>query len=838
MAVIAIAAAVGAGLSLLGKMASPTTKVDGPRLDDTSIPKSEYGRGIPFIFGEQTINCNLMWGIPFRETTEQSTTGSKGNEVTTTYYYYYGTFAFLVGETDSEPIQLRRVYLSGKPIYNISSGTAGGGVGSVNWSQYFRYYDGTQTTADPTIANIEGGTNTPAYKGKAYIVFDNLPLELFGNRVPEVKVEVVRKTKPTLAEVVKTICLKAGFLESEIDVSQLDGNITGFQLPQNGETYREYIETLGQVYFFYGYHDDQKLYFRHYQRPNAIVDIGINDVGTHSEGESIPPDYEKRKKFGMELPSTIKLGYKNIYANYETDAQYAIRTTSDQNLEDIVYNTQSIDTTLSLTRSEAYSLAYRYLHQIWSSRIEFRNIKLPPSWLNALTPGEVIRIPTASGALLSVQITDIEIGANLIVTIGTQIYNGNSLFETVSRTPIEQNEVVRTFAQGSGSDEPFAPNALGPGTVQVLDIPRFTDDTGLGVYLGVTSLDENYTGADIQYSSDGVNYSNLATTFEQGRIGETTSTLSRCVNPWVVDKANTVTIEMSNQLPLYSLTDEDFHNFTQLFLIGEEIISAKNVTLVAPNTYELSHLLRGMFGTDDQAFGVDKPIGTFVAVLSDSSWVFSRNLLDRFQYYYAKAITGYDNIEDVPSTYFYTEIKSGIQYSFYHVKLVNFYSQQIGRFSWRQRVRGLGFLKDGDDVYDEAAPMPIFMAGQIAAPMLDQVGNPINIKTFTLNRLTIADANEYNFDLQRLWNIRASGINVPLNSNDLAYTEYLLSQLVSSPYLQDENGNDILDQNSDNIQNQFIYSFSIAVNFRKVSISGGSNYIGQLNFLNTTWSNL
>src|SRR5690606_22092911 len=54
-----------------------------------------------------------------------------------------------------------------------------------------RVYRGDETqTPDPLIVAKEG--QAPAYRGLAYVVFERLPLEDFGNRIPQLSFEVVR----------------------------------------------------------------------------------------------------------------------------------------------------------------------------------------------------------------------------------------------------------------------------------------------------------------------------------------------------------------------------------------------------------------------------------------------------------------------------------------------------------------------------------------------------------------------------------------------------------------------------------------------------------------------
>ncbi len=56
-----------------------------------------------------------------------------------------------------------------------------------------RFYAGDEDqTADPLIEEIEGAGNTPAYRGLAYIVFEDMPLADFGNRIPQLQFEIIR----------------------------------------------------------------------------------------------------------------------------------------------------------------------------------------------------------------------------------------------------------------------------------------------------------------------------------------------------------------------------------------------------------------------------------------------------------------------------------------------------------------------------------------------------------------------------------------------------------------------------------------------------------------------
>ena len=51
---------------------------------------------------------------------------------------------------------------------------------------------GEDQDPDPFIAAKMGAANTPAYRGTAYVVFEEMPLERYGNRLPQLSFEVFR----------------------------------------------------------------------------------------------------------------------------------------------------------------------------------------------------------------------------------------------------------------------------------------------------------------------------------------------------------------------------------------------------------------------------------------------------------------------------------------------------------------------------------------------------------------------------------------------------------------------------------------------------------------------
>src|SRR5690606_17001978 len=76
-----------------------------------------------------------------------------------------------------------------------------------------RIYRGTETQApDPLIEAKQGEGNAPAYRGTAYVVFERIPLDRFGNRLPQFQFEVMRPVG-AVARSVRAVALIPGSTE-------------------------------------------------------------------------------------------------------------------------------------------------------------------------------------------------------------------------------------------------------------------------------------------------------------------------------------------------------------------------------------------------------------------------------------------------------------------------------------------------------------------------------------------------------------------------------------------------------------------------------------------------
>lgn len=225
--------------------------VEGPRLGDTDVTASSLGKVIPYHYGVTRSGGNVIWSGGLKEIKkEESSGGGKGGggggaQIS---YEYFASFACAFGRAPAENVL--RIWADGKLIYDVT----GGGTASADSSPTFNFRfieGGPNTVVDPLIAEsinrrlaglddinagngpqsdyrtindliaevsassdprsaiyanyltilkndaeAAGGTPpdymfTPAYKELCYIVFDDMPLADFGNRIPNITAEIV-----------------------------------------------------------------------------------------------------------------------------------------------------------------------------------------------------------------------------------------------------------------------------------------------------------------------------------------------------------------------------------------------------------------------------------------------------------------------------------------------------------------------------------------------------------------------------------------------------------------------------------------------------------------------
>ena len=228
------AAAIGGGIgSMIGSAIdsriiasfAPDQRQEGARLDELRVTSATEGAVIPRIYGRMRVGGNIIWATDFREEYSETRQGGGGKGggggVVVEEYSYFASFA---------------VAIATGPIGGIGRIWADGSAFDVPGA-IWRLHRGTETQMpDPFIEATMGAGLAPAYRGTAYIVFENLPLATFGNRLPQLSFEVYRPSEePDSAEqlltAVNMIPSSGEFIYATEPITRNIGN--GAVLPEN-----------------------------------------------------------------------------------------------------------------------------------------------------------------------------------------------------------------------------------------------------------------------------------------------------------------------------------------------------------------------------------------------------------------------------------------------------------------------------------------------------------------------------------------------------------------------------------------------------------------------------
>jgi hypothetical protein len=167
-------------------------RIKGPRLDSLKTTTADYGTPIPRFWGTRKFECPVIWAADLIET--QHTSKSKGGK--NTQYKYFADFAVLICDHPIDAVT--KIWMDDKLVYQATSAgpVSLGAVAGLSVGGAMRVYLGSETqTPDPLMEawtdDKYGANSCPAYRGSSYVVFDHLPVNNFGNRIPNITIEAV-----------------------------------------------------------------------------------------------------------------------------------------------------------------------------------------------------------------------------------------------------------------------------------------------------------------------------------------------------------------------------------------------------------------------------------------------------------------------------------------------------------------------------------------------------------------------------------------------------------------------------------------------------------------------
>lgn len=569
-----------------------TRFTEGERSSEFSLAGgSAYGVAIPLLFGRARLPANLVWLSEVREsiiTTNyvsnyqaQVPDGKKGSKTETisdvTVQKTYQYKADLVVQICQGPIDggICKIFADKQLVYNAVAGE-----NSVEFKYgSFTLYKGTESQALPSPVP----TN---YRGTVVVYFEDFDLTAFGNRLPVIEIEIsdngtvgetgiVTPAPVSAADVLESICQRAGMVTGDFYIAGITSEFLGYVTPQGPllNALQPIIDTAKAVSI---YSDDKIKFKGRAVDPVATIpaaDLRYAEDGVSSDSAALLLNRTDEKT----LPSKVVVSYADPLRDGDQNTQSASLRTPH------FTNDVAVNLAVAMTADEAARLAEVYLYTAWQERVSYQ-LSLGPKYL-FLEPGDVVIVQSVYGDL-RMQILKIDAGANGVLSVEAVSYNRNTLISS----RLGANNPVNNAGDPSVTDSTF----------QFFNAPLLLPTHNQpGVFLfanGATPALWDYSA--LYLSRDAVTYQYVGAVNNPGVFGVAITALPD--HPaQLIDYGNYVDILLNGgQLASVTLAECIENQYINLFFIGDEMVQAVNVDLIAANTYRLSTLLRGRFGTE------------------------------------------------------------------------------------------------------------------------------------------------------------------------------------------------------------------------------------------------
>ena len=581
-----IGGAIGAliGRSVDGLVLRPGRR-EGPRLTELAVQTSSYGSQIPALFGTMRVAGTVIWATDLIET-RSSSGGGKGQPSVSTYSYA-ASFAVLLSAR--RVLRVGRIWAEGKLLR--------GAGGDFKTATGFRLHPGGETQAvDPLIAAAEGAGVSPAYRGCAYVVFEQMALAAYGNRIPSLTFEVIADASAVgVATIARAVAAEvtAGTGEHAGEAAM---TLDGFAVA--GGSVGAVLATLAQAAggWFASGPDGTALTLC--DPASAAGDLPvIVDAGVRADGRGT--DMKVRAVAASDsVPRTMTIGYYDAARDYQTGLQRVRRAGAGPGGRD-----ERIALAAVLSAGAAKTIAAAVLARAEAERVR-RTVRLGPGGL-ARTPGSVVRIADAAGTP--------EPGIWRIVETMVE-----AMVTTLVLTPVEIAPVA--VAGSSGRVAAAVDAVIGASRLAAFETPGLEDAPLAAPRLTVAAggSGAGWRQAALLYSiDDGASWVTAGATAAPATMGRI-ALVAAARGALLCDAAGVFEVVLARpDMLLADADDAGLDAGRNLALAGDELIQFGRADPVGAGRWRLTRLWRGRRGTE-AAIGTQAPGDAFVLIEADA----------------------------------------------------------------------------------------------------------------------------------------------------------------------------------------------------------------------------
>lgn len=519
----------------------------GPRLGDLSIQTSTYGSQIPRVYGTMRVAGTVIWATELKESS-QVQGGAKGQPGVVIYSY---SASFAVALSSRGAREIRRIWADGKLLR--------GAAGDFKVKTGFRFYPGSEDQEiDPRIAEVEGIDRTPAYRGLAIAVFEDLELAEYGNRIPQPTFEIVAdEADPSVSTIL------ADATDGLIAAASPE-TVMGYAA--HGRDRRSALAPLIEQFAVPLVDDGEQLATADESAIDGVPDDALGcGVGTEAQ-----PMIERSQSPARTLPKSLTLSYYDPQRDYQA-GQMRASAASSGGVE------EAVELAAALTADRAKALAESRIAMRWAQR-DTITLRLPPDRLE-LAPGNLLRL--RDGTLCAVESATLE---EMVVRVGLRPVWGS----------------VAASAADPGTHLPAPDIVVAPTSVALFDLP----DLGIGregapaLHAAACQPMGGWRPAPLEVTVGGGETRTITSARSEAVLGRALSVLADG-QAALLDLKNSMEVELHDAGHwLESRDDEALANGANLAVLGDELIQFGLAEPLGARRFRLSRLLRGRRGTE------------------------------------------------------------------------------------------------------------------------------------------------------------------------------------------------------------------------------------------------
>jgi hypothetical protein len=496
---------------------------------------------------------SVIWATDLLEHAE-----NQGGKAAAAIMLYSYTANLAVALASRPILDIGRIWADGKLLRGVDGALKVGGT--------LRIHRGAgDQAADPLIAAAEGEDRCPAYRDLAYVVFEDLDLSEFYNRIPSLSFEIIADETFDLQAVI-------GEVLDSVDASVPLEGVAGY----TGEgSLALDLQTFDQVIPLEVDSAGDGLVIARERHQTATIALPEPAVATDDDAFGAATGFA-RNRAAPDAQIATALRYYDLDRDYQASVQRAAFRPGPG-------EPGTIELPAALDSATARALIERTARRLdWTrERISWRTAELDP----AIGPGAIVSLPAIAGRW---RVREWEWRA-----AGVEL--------SLERAVPTGADVAPALSSDPGRANPPLDASLAQTRIIALELPY---DASASADVGrpcaaVSATTTNWTGAALFADrGDG----QLLALGPSGRtravIGTAISALP-AASPLLFDRAAQLVVTLADSaMQLASADTRQLAQGANLAMVGKEIVQFARATALGDGSWRLDGLLRGQGGTE------------------------------------------------------------------------------------------------------------------------------------------------------------------------------------------------------------------------------------------------